>query len=158
MAVEFTNQMVPTPAYSLVGRNQEILWMCIMNGKAGLILALSVVAGGACSPTANLVSSSDELEGKAGDSRWGVVQYPADSANAWLTEARERDACEIMKQYCYPKNFRIIKRRQIEAGNSILSTRFECAGSLTAAEQEEYWTGRFLKEIAEEDVLLSFHE
>ena len=126
-----------------------------MNGKAGLIVALSVVAGSACSPTANLVSSSDELEGRAGDSRWGVVQYSVDSANAWLTEARERDAHEIMRQYCYPQNFRIIKRRQIEAANSILSTRFECAGSLTEAEQEEYWTARFLKEIAVEEVILS---
>ena len=130
----------------------------IVNGKAGLIVALSVVAGGACSPTANLVSNSDELEGRAGDTRWGVVQYPVDSENAWLTEARERDSREIMRQYCYPQNFRIIKRRQIEAANSIQSTKFECAGSLREAEQEEYWTGRFLKEIAVEEVILSGHE
>ena len=123
-----------------------------MNGKAGLILALGVVAGGACNPAATLVSSSDQPRGRV---RGGVVQFPVESVFAYLTESRRQSAQKIIREYCYPQNLRIIERSQDEVENSNLSIRFECAGSLSAVEEEDYRRQKYLKRLAEEDVILS---
>ncbi len=122
---------------------------------ARLIAALSVCALAACNPAASLVSSSDDGEGTPSETRWGVVEYPAGSADKELAAARRREAHRIMRMTCYPRNYRVVERGNRGPSGSVTSIRFECGGTLTAAEQDEYWTERFADEITEEDVILS---
>lgn len=125
--------------------------------KLALLLGagLSILAASACSQTARLVASSDEAGSAPPPSRWGVVEYRAGSAFEWLTAARRRDARKIMRLFCHPRNFRVVERKRHRSPIPKVAIRFECAGSLSPREQDEYWTLRFQEEVAAEDVILS---
>ena len=116
---------------------------------------LSVLTAAACSPTARLVAGSDEAKGAPPAAPWGVVEYRAGSALEWLTAARRQDARKIMRLFCHPRNFRVVERKRQESPVPKVALRFECAGSLSQRENDEYWTLRFQEEVAAEELILS---